>query len=200
MSSSEDDDGGFNLFSGFFSDEQQDTSTQDEDLFSFGSTTTTSGTTSQSSVLPDWLQGNTAAVLKRFGKSPVGFVLGIILSTIVGVIAEVTSALLRAVNVVFFGSGPGTDGKLGIVDLPTFIGELIAAVLGPGGPVGGAIVAAVRIPFDAFQQILAAVPPTLEPIVIAGGVAGSTILIARILRFLLEVGADAIPGAEALLP
>lgn len=143
--------------------------------------------------------------LKQFASSPVGFILGVILNTIVGGIEQVTSSVLYSIQVIFVGEDPTSPaGQKGLADIPVYIGEMIYRLTAPTnnsvyGSVGNAIITTVEIPVSVFLDLARQAGP-LEPVVIAAGVSTSAVAIAYVLRFLLVFLADAIPGAEALLP
>lgn len=142
-------------------------------------------------------------VLSSFARRPVGFVLGIILSEVLSGIEAVTTAFVSAISLVLVGSGPGTSGEyLGLADIPLYLGELVVGIVQPTGEgetIGGAIISIAEIPVGVVVDFAGRAGP-LEPVVLATGAAGGIIAVAWLLRQLLVLGADAVPGAEVLLP
>lgn len=141
-------------------------------------------------IAPTWLR-NIAPTLKAFGRNPVAFVLGIILSTLLNGLEVMSTALFNSIQFVFVGSSAGsTSGQFGIEDIFLVTAEL---VIGAGQPVGSAILAVASFPGNVAIE-LASDAGLLAPIILAAGAGFYLIVAASVIRLSIEVGADIIPG------
>lgn len=149
-----------------------------------------------SSVAPDWLT-DYAGVFKAFGSNPVGFILGAVLSTILGGIQTLVSALIDAILFLALGSDYtiSATGTLGIADIPVFA---VSLVTGSAGTVVGALTSTIRELNRAAVGIATAAGP-LSPVIYAAILAAAMIALAWALRTLIAVIADAVPGLQGVL-
>lgn len=104
----------------------------DDQDSSSGSTSTSTTNLSWSSLAPSWLQSNTST-LRSFLTNPVGFIVGIALQALAGVIVFAGDRVAGFVDLVFFGGGPES---LGLAEVPL-------AVVRPFGDAWGTAQAAV---------------------------------------------------------
>lgn len=159
-------------------------------------------TASFSDIAPNFLRGETGDVLATFARSPIAFVLGIVLQALVGGLQGLTNVFLEAITVVFFGSSPGLTGQLGLADMPLYFGSLVAGFIRPtpGGrsSLGDAVIAMFNIPISALLDIASEAGPA-EPIVIALGAGGLVITLAFVLRKLVDAVLSSVPFLEGLL-
>jgi hypothetical protein len=141
-------------------------------------------------------------VLKTFAGSPVGFIIGAVLSPVVSGIQLGIVSVIDALDVVFTGTDPGTDGQLGLADLPLFLGETAFDVLAPRPrgetTVGDALLTIPRTYVD-FVTDLATQAGPAEPVVQAAGAAGGIVAIGYLTRLTLAVGADLVPGLGGVI-
>jgi hypothetical protein len=142
-----------------------------------------------------------ASVLTEFGDSPVGFILGAVLSYILGGIETVIEAFLDGFGILILGGDGqvsaelGTGETVGLADLPltvaSFLGSSGSTVLGPVIGFFGTLSTEV-------SEIASSAGP-LAPVIYAGMVA---LLIAGgvwLLRTTISVLADAIPGLQGVI-
>lgn len=147
---------------------------------------------------------NRRAVLGRFFDSPGGFILGAILTPLLDGVESVLATILDAITLLFVGAEPGTDGLLGIADIPLLIGELaVDAGRTLGGRTGtgvadpsGLLGAAAGIADAAIAASELAGP--LAPVVLAGEVILFGYLAVVGVQRLVGVALDLIPGAGGL--
>lgn len=136
-----------------------------------------------------------ADVLKTFGNSPAGFILGAVLSELLGGIEVLLTALLDAVLFVFVGSGPGTTGMLGIADIPIFATEIL---IGATSGIGQTILELIGSLLGMVGTVAASAGPA-APLVVAGSIAVVAIAGAWTLRTVIDVVADAVPGLQGII-
>lgn len=133
--------------------------------------------------------------LTAFGSSPIGFVLGAVLSTLLGGLEAITVAVLDSIRVVFVGTGPGTTGTLGVADLPLLLGEVLFATT---GMLGLRLQFAVSAAVGSLIDVTEAFGP-LQPVAFAALVAGIGIVVAWAARLAIEIVLDAVPGGGAFI-
>lgn len=135
------------------------------------------------------------SVLQAFADNPQGFVLGVVLGTLLSVLEGGVELLLRAITLVFEGSSVGdTEGLLGLADIP----RLAAAVLTDAGRGAGLALSGTVAGITRTVEGLAATGGPFAPalvvliyVVLLGLVAAGAILLLRIVL-------DTIPGGGAV--
>lgn len=167
------------------------------------STGTTSGSDSGSSgggggggLSADWVT-DYADIFKEFGKRPAGFILGAVLSEILGGIESIVTVLLNAIRLIFLGSDGriSSVGTLGIADMPVYAASLLVRT---GTVVGDAILDVVGTVLTTLVEI-AASSGALAPVVLSAEIAVVLVATAWVARTGLQVAADFIPGLGGLL-
>lgn len=161
--------------------------------------TITDGADAFSAIAPSWLETN-SDILRSFLTSPVAFILGAIISTLVGGIETITTAVLDSVSFVFFGAdgapsfGTG-NGAIGIVDIPGYFAGLFIET---ARPLGLAIIDVAALPLEVATDLAQGAGP-LAPILVAA--AGVLYFLAAlwVLRTVVRILIDAIPGGGAFL-
>lgn len=151
-------------------------------------------------VLPEWLT-DIRDVLTAFGRSPSGFVLGVVLSTVLGGLEVVVTTVLNALNTLFVGSGPGLSGTLGIADVPLLVGSLLTDVgraIGFGTATQPGLIDVAESATTALINLASSFGP-LAPVALAVIVAGLGIATAWLARTVLEIVVDVVPGGGALI-
>jgi hypothetical protein len=148
--------------------------------------------------LPGWIT-DIRGVLEAFGRSPAGFIVGAVLSVILGGIETILTALLDAIILVFLGSDPGRfaapNETLGLADIPAFA----AGVLIDGTePVGDAAFATIETLIGAAADVAASAGPA-APIVVAAIIGVVAIVGAVTIRTVIDVVGDAVPGLGGLI-
>lgn len=134
-------------------------------------------------------------VLTTFAASPAGFILGVILTPLLNGVTGVVTIFLGGINLAFFGTGPGTQGVLGIADIPTIGAQLlIAAGDAVGAPVisvANSLVTAWIDAADGFDLVGTLVVTVLAAVVLVAG--------AALVRKVLAIVLDVVPGGGAIL-
>jgi len=150
-----------------------------------------------SSIAPGFLtEGSVLETLRRFGRNPIAFVLGAVLQALLGGVEAIVTALLDAIRFLFVGSDPtGTDGQLGIADVPLLAAELVT---GAGDTVGSAILASTGMYVDAVTETALAFGP-LSPVAVAAAIAVTLYVGYHIGMAVIRVVADVIPGLGGLV-
>ena len=139
--------------------------------------------------------------LKRFAKSPQGFILGAILSPLINGLNDVVVTFLDLIVFVFRGSGPGLVGTYGIADVPLFIGTKL---IGIGSTIGGSAVDGTGV-LGILDRIvgagtqIASIGGPLAPIILAGEIVVVVYVLAFVTERIILVIADAVPGAAGIL-
>ncbi|GGK64604.1 hypothetical protein GCM10009067_16330 [Haloarcula sebkhae] len=135
--------------------------------------------------------------LQAFAASPLGFILGLILTPLLNGVEGVVSRAIWAINFVFFGqSRSSTDGVFGLADVPVVItNKLIDAGSAIGKPIlDGVISPGVQLVIEFFNWtgpvglLGAAIVFALVVVVYATG-----------LRTAVEIVLDFIPGGGAFI-
>lgn len=147
-----------------------------------------------------WL-ADIGGVLRAFGNSPAGFILGVASSMVLGGIETIVTTLLDGVLILFVGSEPGLEGTLGLADIPLFVGTQLTAVgswIGTGSATTPGVLDAANAMTTALINLTSSFGP-LAPIMLALIVSGMGIAAAWLARKLLEIAADVVPGGGALL-
>jgi len=106
-------------------------------------TDTTTDSTSQNESSLDSVKG----VLLTFGRNPLGFILGAVLQPVFAGLDAGVLAILDLLSMVYDGSGPGTEGVLGIADVPVVLADLL---IDAGDLIGGGLITAVRTVVEAL--------------------------------------------------
>lgn len=148
--------------------------------------------------------GGRKQTLTRFVDSPTGFILGAILAPLLNGAESVLATILDGITLLFVGAEPGTDGLLGIADIPLLIGEIaVDAGRALGGRAGtgvaessGLLGAAANIVDTAIAASELAGP--FAPVVLAGEVVLFGYLTVVGAQRLVGVALDFIPGAGGL--
>lgn len=148
--------------------------------------------------------GTRRETLKQFLKSPSGFILGAVLSTLLDGFEGVLASILDGISLVFVGNAPGTEGLLGLADIPLLIGEL---AVGAGRQIGGTAGSGVVEPSGLLGVIATLVESGLSAAELAGPLAPvvlttEAVLVVYVLLLLFQrlvsVVLDVIPGAGGL--
>ena len=137
------------------------------------------------------------AELQAFASSPLGFLLGLILTPLVDGVEGVVSEILWAINYIFYGhSRSSTIGDIGLVDVPVVLAN---TVIDGGSAIGtpildGAIAPGVQLMIEFFNWTGPA------------GLLGAAIVFAIVvvvyatgLRTAVEIVLDFIPGGGAFI-
>lgn len=150
-----------------------------------------------SAVAPNWLQEESiVTTLKRFGRNPSAFVLGAVLSSILGGVEAVFVAILDSIQFVFVGdSASTTEGALGIVDIPMYIGSLLTS---SGRTVGTAFLDSVGLVVSTMADTALSFG-MLSPFVLAAEMGLVIVVLYYLGKTLLKIAIDAIPGGGGLL-
>jgi hypothetical protein len=141
--------------------------------------------------------GDVAETLKRFGKQPLAFTLGLFLNYILGGAEDVLVSLLDAIWFLFVGDSAGsTDGHWGVEDVALYPMEL---VVGAGDTIGSGIIEKVGMVTESMVSI-ALQFGVLAPVVLAFEIAIVLVVFWLGLRTLVRVALDIIPGLGGILP
>ena len=142
--------------------------------------------------------------LQRFLDSPSGFILGAILSTLLDGLQDALASILDGISRLFVGDAPGTEGLLGLADIPLLIGELAVRA---GRQIGGTAGSGVIEPSGLLGVIATLVESGLSAAELAGPLAPvvlttEAVLVVYVLLLvfqrLVSVALDVIPGAGGL--
>lgn len=139
--------------------------------------------------------------LQRFVSAPQGFILGAVLTPLLNGLNSIVVGALDLIVFVFQGDGPGLDGTLGVADIPLFIGSKLVTV---GSIIGGSAADGTGLlgALDTIVSIgttFATFGGPLAPVILAGEVVLVAYVFAFVVRRIILVIADAIPGAAGLL-
>lgn len=136
-------------------------------------------------------------VLTTFAASPAGFILGAILSELLGGIEAIISLFLDAIRFMFVGSDgvPSSTGTLGIADVPVYMASLLGDA---GSQLGAAVMTTTQTVTGALVDVAVASGP-LAPVVLSMELAVLMVVSAVVLRTLIEIAADVVPGLGGLL-
>jgi hypothetical protein len=154
-----------------------------------------------SAIAPGWVQDleDVSDVLLAFGRSPAGFIIGAVLSTLLGGIQAILEAFINAFRVLFVGSdgvpSASTTGTLGLADIPLV---LVSNIQAAGDPVANALITVTNDIVTAGVQ-LAVQGGLLAPVILAGEVAVVLVVASWVGRTLVDVGADIVPGLGGLI-
>jgi len=127
--------------------------------------------------------------LTAFGESPAGFILGAVLSQILGGVQIIVESLIDGIIVLFLGSDgePSATGDLlGIADIPVYV---VTAFTGGGARVADGIAGAIRSTNRVTVEVATAAGPA-SPIVYAALLAVYMVVSAWLLRTLIAVVLD----------
>ncbi|SHG78186.1 hypothetical protein [Halobaculum gomorrense] len=149
---------------------------------------TTDSTTTSTSL--DSVKG----VLLTFGRNPLGFILGAVLQPIFAGLDAGVLAILDLLSTVYEGSGPGTEGLLGIADVPVVLADLL---IDAGDLIGGGLLTAVRTVVEAVVGPAADGGP-VGLILLALAFVVALNLYTGTIRKLVLIAIDAIPGGGGL--
>lgn len=146
-------------------------------------------------IAPEWLV-KYSETFKRFGKSPVAFVLGAILNVLLGGVEAIVRALADAFFAVFVGSKPmSTEGVYGLADIPLLALEVLMA----GGQfVGGMILSSIRA-YTTGAVEFALSFGMFSPLILTAEVVVVIVLTYVAATTLLRIAADAIPGLGGIV-
>jgi len=142
--------------------------------------------------------------LQRFLNSPSGFILGAVLSTLLDGFEGVLASILDGISLLFVGDAPGTEGLLGLADIPLLIGEL---AIGAGRQIGGTAGSGVIERSGLLGVVATLVESGLSAAELAGPLAPvvlttEAVLVVYVLLLLFQrlvsVALDVIPGAGGL--
>jgi len=135
------------------------------------------------------------AILQDFAAAPRGFALGLVLTPLLSGLEDLQLEILGLIELVFLGTGPGTEGLLGIADVWLIIRELAVTT---GGTVGSAVLTALGIPVQAGLDIArdAGLPGLIVLALLIGLVVN---LYAAYIRAAIEFALDFIPGGGSLI-
>jgi hypothetical protein len=135
-------------------------------------------------------------VLQDFLKQPTSFVLGSILSIILGGVEAMVESLLDAIWFVFVGDEAGsTEGAMGLEDIPLTAANLI---VGAGETLGMPVLEITDTVFSTIADIALLAGP-FAPFVLTIGAALAVAVYFVLLRTLIRVVLDVIPGLGGLL-
>jgi len=141
-----------------------------------------------SEITPTWFS-ELVPTLKAFGGNPAGFILGAVLSQILGGVQIIVESLIDGIIVLFLGSDgePSATGDLlGIADIPVYV---VTAFTGGGARVADGIAGAIRSTNRVTVEVATAAGPA-SPIVYAALLAVYMVVSAWLLRTLIAVVLD----------
>jgi len=149
-------------------------------------------------IAPKWVKdlGNYSGFLIKFAKNPVAFILGTVLTVILGGIEAIVRSVVEGIWVLFVGSDPSsTDGTVGLIDIPILAADYVVS---SGEFIGSPIVSWVET-MSSGAVDFALEFGYLAPLVITVEAAVVILLIYLTVRTLLRVAVDVIPGGGGLL-
>lgn len=144
---------------------------------------------------PQWLQ-DSSSVLKAFGQSPLAFILGAILQPVLAGLNQAVGGFLSSIRFVFVGSDPAsTEGMLGFIDLPA-VGATF--LISAGDWIGSATLDGVNLTVSTLLSLALKFGP-LAPVALSVELAVVGVVLFVIVRTLVRVVLDVIPGAGGLI-
>lgn len=139
--------------------------------------------------------------LQEFGQSPTGFILGAVLSELLGGIESIIETFLNSFQAVILGSDGvlsaeiPADGTFGVADVPL----IVTSALGSAGSSAVKPIVSVADTLSTEAAEIASMAGPLSPVIYAGMVGLLIAALVWLLRTTISVIADAVPGLQGIV-